>query len=480
MNKRIFKRPVAYHTSMSGDPVILQGTVHDEGLRDHFLAIGKLATPLAATNLAMSGLTLTDMAMTAWLGVHELAAVTLAQTIYTPLMFFGTYLISSVAPILSQMRGRQSVARAPCVVAMALWLVTGFSLPCVAALIFGYVGLASLGFDLGLVATAGDYLATVAPGLLPLLWLVALRNFAAAFELPKAALWVYFAALPINALLNFVFMFGAFGAPALGAMGLGIATSIVNLLMFLAMLGYCLFTPKLPGKQVLRALTRFDGPAMKEIVSIGLPIALGILVDAGMFAVATLFIAAYGAVALAAHAVARQCRALSYQVILGLGQAVTIRTGFAAGVAGAGKTVKVLVGGTILCVFWLVLSGGLFLFFGEEISRLFLTSEETSIDAITLTTVFLAVAALTQVADAGQMLLISVLRGLKDTRIPTLIQLCGYWVVGVPMQYTFAHWLGWGSVGVWFGLTVGLASVAAVLVLRYRFVLNSAPVSPLT
>jgi multidrug resistance protein, MATE family len=442
------------------------------GLLGNMSAVARLACPLALTNVSMSALMLTDTVMAARLGSIELAAVTLANAFYIPVTSFGIYLISPVAPMLSQLRGRKDLSSIPPIMLMATWLALSIAVLSAAILSFGSEILAAAGFDPALTSETALYFSTICVGIFPLFFLAVLRNFAAAFERPRAAFLIYLLAIPLNGFLDYALTFGAFGAPAMGVSGLGLATSFVNALMCVAMLVYCLSSDLLG--RLLRNLefSRPDWPAFRLIVGLGLPAATGILADVGMFAAATVMIGTFASDELAAHAIARQCLALSYQVLLGVGQALTIRVGVAVGngeIGGIGRTLNAALG---LSVLWLSLTSVLFLFAGRSVAQLFVRVPNTDPTLISMTASFLAAAAAFQIVDAAQLNLISVLRGFNDVRLPMYIQVAGCWLVGMPASLVLARCSELSGIGVWLGLIGGLGCVTLALTVRYRAMLQ--------
>ena len=343
-----------------------------------------------------------------------------------------------------------------------------------------------LGQDPTLAAEAQPYLDGAMWGVPFLLAFNLLRNFIAAHSQPRPALWILIAGIAVNAVLDWVLMFGQLGVPRLELLGLGIATTLVHAMMFLALLVYVLRSRRYRRYHLLARFWRTDWPRFREIWSIGLPIALTKLAEAGLFAGSGFLVGWLGANALAGHAVALQYAAIAFMVPFGVAQAATVRVGLAVGrgdPAGAR-----LAGWVAMAVGVLIMLPPSILFAtaGEPLASLFLDLDDPDeAQAIAAAVVFLGVAGIFQLADGGQAVAAGVLRGFKDTRIPMVIAIIGYWPIGMGAALLLAFPLGLGGVGIWSGLALGLAIVWIALSWRYskvsqRFADRVDPVARLT
>lgn len=222
---------------------------------------------------------------------------------------------------------------------------------------------------------------------------------------------------------------------------------------------------------ILARLWRFDWPLMRQLIVIGAPISLSMLMEYGLFSSAALLMGLIGTTALAAHQVALQVTAILFMVPLGIGMAATVRVGHAVGrrdadaVRRAGYTalwlgVALAVALTIMVMLWRFGIAGLF--FGNA----------TTHGAIELTAALLLVGATYFITDAIQTIVAGALRGLNDTRVPLLLAAVSYWLVGFTLAWVLGFRTGLGAVGVWIGLSCGTAVYAAALILRFRRLAN--------
>ena len=264
-------------------------------------------------------------------------------------------------------------------------------------------------------------------------------------------------------------MFGNFGFPRLGLDGAGIASALVNTFMFLALLAFVLGDRRLRRYRLLGLLWRIEWPRLREIVRIGLPIAITELAEMGMFLATSLLMGLIGTTALAAHAVAVQCCGVAMMIPIGIAQAGAVRVGRAvgagnpAGAARSGWAALALGGGFAL------LPAAAFWFSGASLTGLILDrSRPENEAAFDLAVTLLAVAAFFQLADALQIVARGVLQGLKDTRVPMLFTLATSWGVGLPAAAFFGIGLGLGGEGIWAGLAAAMIGACVLLIRRFR------------
>jgi multidrug resistance protein, MATE family len=268
----------------------------------------------------------------------------------------------------------------------------------------------------------------------------------------------------LNVFLNWILIYGNWGAPAMGLEGAGWATLIARIVMALCLLTYVARAPILQIFQPLRWWTPLNGARLWSLLQLGWPVGAQHFLEVSAFAFAALMMGWISADALAAHQIAITCAATTFMFGLGVGMALCIRVGHA---WGAGQHSRVRRIGFV----GMGLSGGLmgafallFIVGGEAIARLFVTSPTV----IHLAGQMFLVAALFQLADGIQIAAISSLRGISDVRVPALIAALAYWIVAVPLGSLIGFWGGQGAPGIWVGLATGLVVAAVGLSLRFH------------
>ncbi|MFJ9817710.1 MATE family efflux transporter [Streptomyces sp. NPDC101151] len=449
-------------------------------------ALGALAVPLILTQLAQVALTTTDTVMMGLLGTAELAAGGLAIVIFNQVRTMGVGLVTSVGNQIAAAAARaeqaavdandktaeetahdevRAIVRASLAVATLAGLAGAFVM-----ILIGQA-LTWLGQDAAVVDLSQKMLYALAPGLLPCLWFQAIRQFTVGMRRPQALLQITLASIAVNAGLNWVLIHGTFGLPRLGLTGVGIATSTVYLLSFLALY---LAARKDRELAPLLALdvTRTDVATVKRLLGLGVPIAATYGSEAGFFSVTALMAGSFGPDALAAHTAVNQLVYIVFQVAVGLSHAASINVSreLALGNHDGARRIKNTALACAAAVMTLV--GFIYLTVPRLVLAPFL--ETGSEDALSTATHLLVVTAFLQFFDCTQNIGVGLLRGLDDTKSGFRITLIGYWAVGLPAAWLLAYAVNLGIVGVWLGLLTGLAATATLLLRRYNSALTAA------
>jgi len=433
-------------------------------------AMLRLAAPIIATQLAQVSIMTVDVLLLGWLGPDALAAGALGWNLFFMVLVGGFGVCMATAPMMAQAlgRGRGHVRDIRRSFRQGLWAASLIALP--GLLLLGQTRpvLLALGQDPAMAAVAHDYVLALAWGLLPALWFMVLRQFVGALQRPRAALVVQIVVLVVNAVGNYALIFGAFGMPALGVLGSGIASAIANWIGFVALLGFVLRDRRMRRYHLLGRFWRADWPRLRELFRIGLPVTGVLLMEVSVFSAAVYVMGVIGTEALAAHQIAVQCAAVTFMVPFGLAQAATVRVGIAAG-AGDRDGVR-RAGWTAFALglaFMSAMAVALWLW-RAPIASLFIDPAMPGSARVALLAIeFLAIAALFQVFDGAQTIAMGALRGLKDTRIPMMIAACGYWGLGFTLGCLAAFVFGLAGRGVWLGLALGLAVVAILATWRF-------------
>ena len=437
--------------------------------RSELAATLHLAWPLVLMQLAQMSINLTEVVLVGHLGATELAGAGLGSQVFHAVFLFSLGLAIAVAPLVAQARGAREYRTIRRAVRQGLWATTLVSLPGMALLWFVKPILIACGQDPLVAEQAELFARPVSFGLAPWLWFFVLRNFMAAMGKPRPALYVMLVAIVLNAVLGYGLVFGRLGLPEWGVMGAGIAAAIVDLFLPLALLFFVERDRQLRRFTILRRLWQPDWHLFREVFRIGTPIGLALLFETTLFLVALFLQGLISTVAQAAHQVAVQPVAVAFMLPLGISQAATVRVGLAVGRGdpqGAAIAAKMSLLLGVLCT---LVTAGLLLAMPETLIGAFLDADEPDTPAVVAAGVsFLAVAALFQLADGGQVVAMGCLRGLKDTRAPMLIAAVGYWLVGVPLSLLLGFAWGLDGVGIWLGLAGGLAAAALMLVVRLR------------
>ncbi|OQM73760.1 MATE family efflux transporter [Manganibacter manganicus] len=438
--------------------------------RSEIKATVVLALPMVLTNLGQTAMTATDVMMMGRLGPDALAAGALGANLYFMLMIFGLGLILATSPMMATELGRKpySVRDIRRTVRQGLWLSVFIAIPIWLLLWNGEAILLVMGQEPALASQAGIYLRTLQWAVLPFYGYIVLRTFISTLERPGWALVIVFLGVALNALGNWVFMFGNLGMPAYGIAGSGMATTFSSTFLFVGMVAVVLLEPKFRRYRLFGRFWRSDWPRFAGLMRLGLPIAGILAFEVTIFNISALLMGLIGPDSLAAHAIAIQIASITFMVPLGLNQAVTVRVGLAhgagdpQGVSRAGWTAYVIGIG------FMALMGLMMIAAPHLLLRAFIdVHDPANAPVISLAVTFLAFAALFQIFDGAQAVSSGMLRGLHDTRVPMIYAAIGYWGVGLPLGVLLAFHFGFAGAGIWAGLSAGLAVVALLLLLRW-------------
>jgi MATE family multidrug resistance protein len=428
----------------------------------------KLAVPMALTQLGQIAMMTTDLVFIGRLGNEAVAAAALAGTVYFISFTFGMGLVSAVAPLAAQAFGARDPRRVRRSLRVGLWAALLISFPTMLFSLYGEPILLALGQTAGAAHLAQHYLSGLVWGVAPALWFMAIRGFMGALNRPEPALWITLAAIPANALLAYLLIYGQWGLPRLELFGAGLATTTVNFGTLLAGLWFATSRRPFRKYHVLGRIWRADWPLMRQLVAIGAPISVSFLLEYGLFSAASLLMGLISTTALAAHQVALQVTAILFMMPFGISMAATVRVGHAFGrndangVKRAGL-VATLLGISLVAILTLVVIVSRF-----AIARLFFGEAASADVPVELTAALLLVGATFFIADGVQTIAAGSLRGMNDTRIPLLFAAIGYWLIGFTAACLLGFRTGLGPIGVWIGLSLGSAIYAVLLVLRFR------------
>ncbi len=428
----------------------------------------KLAVPMALTQLGQIAMMATDLGFIGRLGNDAVAAAALAGTVYFVSFTIGMGLVSAVAPLAAQAFG----ARKPRLVRRALrtglWVALLISAPIMLFSLYGERILLALGQAPAVAQLAQHYLFGLVWGVTPALWFLAIRGFMGAINRPEPALWITLLAIPANALLVYLLVYGEWGLPRLALFGAGLATTIVNFGTFLAGLWFATYRRPFRKYCVLGHFWRFDAKLMRQLVVIGAPISIAFMLEYGLFSAAALLMGLISTTALAAHQVALQVTAILFMVPFGISMAATVRVGHAFGRIDASAVKRAGLVATELGIVLVAVLTMAVIVSRFAIARLFFGSATSADAAVELTATLLLVGATFFIADGVQTIAAGSLRGMNDTRVPLLFAVISYWLIGFTAACLLGFQTGLGAVGIWIGLSCGTAVYATLLVLRFR------------
>jgi multidrug resistance protein, MATE family len=445
-------------------------------LLSHTRATLVLGLPLIGSHLAQMALHVTDTVMLGWYGVTELASVVLGSSSFFIVYVLGSGFAKAVMPMVAAALGQGDEVQVRRDTRMGLWLSIFFGLMVYPIFWWSEPILLALGQKPEVSQLGQDFLRIAGFGMVPALAVTVLQSYLAALGRTQVVLWTTLAAVVLNIAVGWALIFGNWGFPELGVRGAAMATMATQLLSLVVLGLYAGLLPDLRRFHLFQRFWRPDWPAMGRVFQLGWPIGLTGLAEGGLFQASALMMGWVGTVELAAHGIALQAAAVAFMMHVGLSSAATIRT---ARFDGAGDVRSLRDGASVALGLSLAVALAvilLFLLVPEAIVALFLDmSKPESAAIVTLGATLLAVAALFQLADAMQVMALGLLRGIQDTRVPLVLAAVSYWLIGIPCSYVLAFPMGYGAVGLWLGLVIGLVCAGGSLMWRF-WVLAPKPV----
>jgi MATE family multidrug resistance protein len=428
--------------------------------KDDVRATLRLALPIVVVQVGQMLMGVVDTIMVGHFSGDAMAAVALGNIYSMCLFLVGMGVLGGLDPVVSQAVGAGDHAGAARATRRGLVLAALVTIPIAALHWPAAAGLRLFGQDEAIIPTAQAFCRASIPGLAAGLFVTVMRQSLQARHRVRPIVIAIVAANVVNALLDWVLIYGRLGAPAMGAVGSGWATAASRwfLAAFLAVLAWRDLRP------VFVEWTReaFDVGALRRILALGLPVAVMVGLEVAAFNVTGLLAGRMGGDQLAGHTVALNLASLTFMVPLGVGIAASVLVGNAVG-RGDAPSARRAAGAGFLCGVGFMAASALVL---VALPRL-LARAYTDVDAVGVVAASLIpIAGVFQVFDGAQVVASGILRGAGETRVPAAANLVGYWVVGIPIGWWLAARMDLGPRGLWWGLTFGLVAVAVLLAWR--------------
>ena len=418
----------------------------------------RMGVPVIATQLLGMGLHFTDTVMAGNLSALDLASVAIGNSLYMPIIVFCIATLIAINPVVSQLLGARRFDEIGKNARQMFWLAGMLALPCF--FIIRHIGILMpiIGITEEIIPIADEYMKAVSWGIFPLLIFAGIRNFSEGLSVTKPAMYIMAASIIVNIFANYVLMYGKLGFPAMGAVGTGYATSVVQ--VFIAVIFLVFLKGFKPFKR-FHIFTKTRGPEWKyirELLSVGIPNGTSSTMEILLFAAVSLLMGTFSTSIAASHQIAINIASIMFMIPFGFSIAISQRVGFSIGQGSMEKARfrgYVGIGIGVCCT----LCTAILLFsIPETIVRIY--SDEPFVIKTATSLIFMA--AVFQLSDGFQVGGFGALRGLKDTRMPMLFNFISYWLIGFPTGTYLGLYTDMGPQGLWIGLIAGL-SVAAVL-----------------
>ena len=435
-------------------------------LSQHIKENFNLSFPIMISQLGHITVGVADSLMIGNVSIPQLAAVSLSTSIFGFILLFCIGLSYGITPLISSKKSDKNYISMTFYNGMYLNMF--FTILLVVITIYSKYFLQYLGQDEEVLFHTYRYLDIIAISLVPLMLFQTFKQFIEGLGFTKPAMYISIFSNGINIILNAILIFGLFGFPRLEILGAAYATLICRILMFIIIFIYCLISKRFQ-EYILRLNISFNYTSFRAIFGIGFTSGLQYIFEVGAFTVATVIIGSIGAIQLASHQIALNLASISYMIASGIGSASMISLGYYYGEGDKEEITKSGYSNFILVLVLMCISAFIFI----TLRNLLPTFYVDDIEVITLASSLLIIAGLFQLSDGVQAVGLGVLRGIRDTKIPTLVTFISYWIIAIPLSYYLGIISDYGLFGVWIGLSIGLTIAAVFHVLRFNYLTSA-------
>ncbi len=432
--------------------------------KQHIKETVKLAIPVALGQLGQIMFGVVDSLMVGRVGAEPLAASALVNGLFFLIMVLGIGLSMAVTPLVAIAKGGKNHQECGIILRQSLLVNVVFAIILNVIIYFMAEAIPFLGQSAEVTRLAISYMHILSFSVLPFMLFQTYRQFVEGLSDTKPPMYAALTANIVNALVNYVLIFGKLGFPAMGLDGAGIATVSTRSFMAMFIIYYVIKNAKYKEYDPSLKFKRIDKIIIKKIISIGLPSGFQYAFEVGAFAFAAVMVGWIGATAQAAHQIAINLASISYMVVLGISSAGTIRVGGKLGEKDYQGVRKAGFSALLLSVLFMTSTGLLFILLRYFLPKLYIDDPTVIQTAATL----LLITAVFQIADGIQAVGLGILRGLTDVKFPLYIAIFAYWVISLPTGYILGFIYELGAVGIWIGLSTGLFSAAILLSVRFH------------
>jgi multidrug resistance protein, MATE family len=428
-----------------------------------------LALPLAGVQLSQAVIGFVDTLMMGRIGLETLAAGGLAALTFSVFLYTSSGILMGVSPIVATAYSAGDKQQIERVVQQGCLLAIGLALPISVGIANFDILMRQLGQAETTVVLGNTYLDMMAWGFFPALGFALLRSVVAAMSHTRIVMAISIGGTIVNIVGDYVLGFGKFGFPQLGIAGLALASILALWAMFLALVSYMLTHKELKTYRFFRQIYRIDRQIFTALIRVGVPIGIATGLEIGLFAIVTYLMGLLGTEVLAAHQVVLQTIAITFMVPLAMSYAATIRVGQEVGQNNRVGAIRAgYVGAAIGLIFMLFLAA-ILLIFTQQIIGIFINiSDPRNLKVIPLATGMMTIAAISQILDGPQKIIMGALHGLQDTRIPMFLSFLAFWGIGLSIGYWLGFHTALGGSGLWIGQSIGIAISAVMFFWRFN------------
>lgn len=423
-----------------------------------------LAIPVALSEIGWMTMTVVDVVMVGKLGPAAIGAVGLGNAIYYAPSIFGIGLLLGLDTLVSRSWGAKDFDDCHRSLAQAMYIVLAFTPLLMLFIVLAHPLFAGRGVDKVVSLFAGQYVSVLNWGTLPLLVYGGFRRYLQGVGRVRPVTFALISANLVNLAGNWIFIYGKFGAPAMGVRGSAYSTVVSRIYMAAVLVFFAWQHERRRGHQLFAHWPGPDWTRIRSLLSLGIPAASQVILEVAAFGAATIMAAHLAPVALATHEIALSCAAYTFMVPLGISAAGAVAVGHAIGARNADRARRAGWMALALGIGFMVLAALLFLLLPRPILEIYSRDPQV----LLLGTHILMIVAAFQVFDGAQTVATGALRGLGETRFPMMMNFAGYWLIGLPLGWWLCFRRHWGLRGLWMGLTLALVLIASLLVRRWQ------------
>ena len=434
----------------------------------------KLAYPVILGMLGHTFVSFVDNVMVGQLGAAELAAVSLGNSFIFIAMSIGIGFSTAITPLVAEADAEGNFDKGKSAFKHGLFLCTVLSL-----LLFGLLLLAKplmyiMDQPEEVVVLALPYLDLVAFSLVPLIVFQAFKQFSDGLSLTKYPMYATIIANILNVIINYILIFGKFGFPEMGIVGAAVGTLVSRFVMLFYL--WFLLSKREKSRLYVTGIKFFTltKQALKKLTNLGLPSAMQMFFEVGIFTAAIWLSGTLGRNSQAANQIALNLSSMTFMVAMGLSVAAMIRVGNQKGLKDFKALKRIAESIFFLGFIFAVVFALIFVMFHDLLPTLYVdldnpTDALDTAEVVKIAATLLLAAAVFQITDSLQVIVLGALRGLQDVYIPTVITFIAYWLMGFPISYYLGKSDAYSSLGIWLGLLAGLTSAAILLYIRFQY-----------
>ena len=434
----------------------------------------RLAAPVIMGMLGHTIVGLVDNLMVGQLGAAELAAVSLGNSFFFVAMSIGIGFSTAITPLVAEADSEHNFAKGKSAFKHGFVLCSILAIVLFALILLAKPLMYMMNQPQEVVVLALPYLDIIAISLVPLIIFQALKQFSDGMSLTKYPMYATIIANVINVFFNYVLIFGVWGFPKMGVVGAGIGTLIARFVMIILMWYFLNRLEK--TKAYVKDLKLFvlEHSMLKKINSLGLPSALQMFFEVGLFTAAIWLSGTLGKNPQAANQIALNLSSMTFMIATGLSVTAMIRVGNQKGLKRPVELRRIATSIFIMGLALAILFALIFFIFNNVLPTFYLdlndlTHIADNQNVVEIASSLLIIAALFQISDSTQVVFLGALRGLQDVKIPTLITFFAYWIIGFPVSYFLGDASKYGSSGIWIGLLAGLTASSIFLYIRFNY-----------